>query len=422
MSSSLGTANLNELVPGSLRSIHFFNGRLLTAEDLTAEQLARRTELERLGRVAGSGVVYGLQVTETPVESTRSAPVVRIEPGLALNRNGTPLELASPVDVPLVGETARGSADGAEFDDCLPLDPGHLARGAGVYVLTIGAASALGGRAPIAGLAGDAACNQDYSMEGVRFRLLQVDPGLEFDSLLRSSLAHEMFGTRQRLAATANPFALRPERFGLRDDVEDKCLQMDEVPLAVLYWTAAAGIRFVDVWAVRRPVFRPSHAQWPMLLGDRLVADAEAMFHQFADHLDDLLQTAESSRESFAHVTAARHFAFLPPVGIVPVLGAGSRAGLDSRTFFGRQGTEPETLDAAYLRDLLLEGLRHEPIEVGGAERIQLYHVWENVEAVESGDSAQLALVFAKHTIPYRGTARYGYAHYGSSRYGRPPI
>jgi hypothetical protein len=420
---SPGTAKLNELVPGSLRSIHYFNGRLLTAEDLTAEQAARRAELELLGRVVGTGVVHGLEVSQTPVESTVSAPVVRIEPGLALNRLGKPLELVSRVDVPLVGETARGSTAGADFDDCLPLDPGHLARGAGIYVLTIGSGSALTGRAPIAGLAGDAGCNQDYSMEGVRFRLLHVDPGVDTaDSLLRNTLAHELFGTRERLAAAANPFALRPARFGLRDQIEDNRLCMDEVPLAVLYWTAARGIRFVDTWAVRRPVFRASHTQWPMLLGERLAADAEAMFHQFADELDDLLQTAETSRESFARVTAARHFTFLPPVGILPVLGERSRAGLDSGTFFGTQGTEPETLDAAHLRSLLLEGLRHEPIAVGGSEPIQLYHVWENVKAVDSRESTQLALVFAKHTIPYRGTARYGYAHYGSSRFAFPEL
>ena len=67
----------------------------------------------------------------------------------------------------------------------------------------------------------------------------------------------------------------------------------------------------------------------------------------------------------------------------------------------------------------VLGWIAHEPIAVGGAEPVQLYLLWESELAVRSGTSTQAVLVFAKQTIPYRGSRRYGYARFGAGRVSR---
>ncbi len=47
---------------GGIRSTNFFNGRLLSREDLQREQDAERAVHERLGRALGTGIAYGLEV------------------------------------------------------------------------------------------------------------------------------------------------------------------------------------------------------------------------------------------------------------------------------------------------------------------------------------------------------------------------
>src|SRR5215213_736031 len=89
------------VLDGAIQSINFFNGRLLSARDLTLEQSAYREADRRLGRALGDGVAYGLEVSKTP-DSTRKAPAARIEAGLAINRRGDPLVLAARTDVALV--------------------------------------------------------------------------------------------------------------------------------------------------------------------------------------------------------------------------------------------------------------------------------------------------------------------------------
>ena len=46
---------LTPIVNNRTRSVNFFNGRLLTGEDLTAEQQANRVAHSLLGQAAGAG-------------------------------------------------------------------------------------------------------------------------------------------------------------------------------------------------------------------------------------------------------------------------------------------------------------------------------------------------------------------------------
>ena len=49
------------ILDGGIRSINFFNGRLLSARDLTREQSANREAERRLGRAIGEGIAYGYE-------------------------------------------------------------------------------------------------------------------------------------------------------------------------------------------------------------------------------------------------------------------------------------------------------------------------------------------------------------------------
>ena len=69
MPSNLLTAIVNDRT----RSVNFFNGRLLTGEDLTAEQKSNRVAHSLLGQAVGSGVAYGLEVSESATLSTVAA-------------------------------------------------------------------------------------------------------------------------------------------------------------------------------------------------------------------------------------------------------------------------------------------------------------------------------------------------------------
>ena len=55
MSNQFLEANFN----GGLQAPHYFNGRLLSAEDLQADQSATLTHESWLGRASGHGVIEG---------------------------------------------------------------------------------------------------------------------------------------------------------------------------------------------------------------------------------------------------------------------------------------------------------------------------------------------------------------------------
>ena len=68
------------ITAGGNSFVHFFNGRLLTGEDLAREQAANERERRRLGLSLGTGVVAGLEVSPT-VGAPAGAPSVTVEAG-----------------------------------------------------------------------------------------------------------------------------------------------------------------------------------------------------------------------------------------------------------------------------------------------------------------------------------------------------
>lgn len=366
----------------ALRSVNFFNGRLLTGEDLQREQATNQARLARLGRADGEGVAYGLEVTGLPSASTNAQPIVQIAPGLALSRSGVALELSAPVEVSLL-HTPPSSASNVEpgnlFAECQPAAPGTYTAGSGVYVLVVGPAQTGEGRAQASGPArAESPCTVSLSVETVAFRLIRLAlPGSEPSNvqLLRNRVAYECFGVTETGYAVVDPFAA-PTGWGLIDALRTQVLGDDEVPLATIGWSIDTGIEFIDMWSVRRrPTRPPVEDAWALLADDRRSAEGEAMFLQFQEQLADLM--VGPSAES---VTVAENFEYLPPAGIVPVASAGAlRPGIEPTTFFtGTTTREAMVLEGAKVLPLLRRSFRFPPIAPASREFIWLYEVREN--------------------------------------------
>jgi hypothetical protein len=399
----------------------YFNGRLLSGEDLSRDQQGNREARRRLGQAMGVGVGFGLEVFETPGESTRTSPVVTVTPGVAVNRRGQALALRSQIDLRLVHAAADAtSAATTAFRICDERRPGVYVAGEGVYVLTIGCAEGGQGRAPVSGLGNvAAACNVRAVLEGVQFRLVQpvIDPALLADhARLRNRMAGLALGFDERQAAHANPLAPMPPQYGLSDALRAVgAMSDDEVPLGLLHWNASEGITFVDMWSVRRRVTSTSaDARWPWLMGDRVMSEAEATFLQFQECIEDLA----GSGEDVSGIAAANRFEFLPSMGMLP-LQIGTRRGFDPQRFFGSDVLSRDVAytDGRQLRPLLHESFTHDPIAVAAQERVQLYLVYDNVQAAAGGQAVTPVLVFASGTLPYRGVARYGFARWEQGRF-----
>jgi hypothetical protein len=399
----------------------YFNGRLLSGEDLARDQVANREARRRIGQAVGDGVAFGLDVSESQGESSKTTPVLTVQPGTAIARDGHALSLSRRVDLQLVRPAIAGGAGSAvtTFRVCDPPRPGVFVVGEGVYVLVMAAAQATEGRAPVSGLTGAASCNVRSVVEGVQFRLVQpkVSPDILNDvAHLRNRVAAVALGVNERFSAYADPLAGAATEYGLVDALRAEGSMSDaDVPLALLHWTAATGVTFVDMWGVRRRVTaRGADAEWGWLCGDRLRAEAEAMFLQFQEHVADIATSGDDASK----IVATDRFFYLPPVGMLP-LKIGTRPGFDVRRFFGTAMLPRDIAytDGALLRPLLQEAFAHDPIVLASPQRLQLYFVFENIQAAVGDQSVTPVVIFASPRLPYRGVARYGSARWNQSRY-----
>jgi hypothetical protein len=422
-----------------IRNTHFFNGRLLAAEDLQTEQRARRQHDWLLGQAIGSGVVRGLEVTMVDESDT----TVRIEAGLALTPRGQALELPDAAKLVLVRQAPSPPLEGREFSDCTSEALGSRRTGLGVYLLLVCPAVGFHDRVPLSGPGTDGritGCGSKYEVDGVQFRLLAVNStelgGLDDGthatvnrlvsrtqnpsqsetyardlSRLRNLLAHACYGTQQLPRLAADPFGANSFRYGAIDALRapDGGMNDDDVPLAVVYWTLG-GIAFVDMWAVRRhaSLVRDGTA-WAGFVSERRLREAEAGWRQFQDHIQAIQRSAPAASRS---IVANRYLRYLPPAGLLPVDSPGSPGGFDPDIFFDRRTSRGvATIDGNQLRSLLHEALHHEPIDLTQHDRIQRYWIRENRAAVraaiQSGANHQFALAFTSSTLPFRGTARF---------------
>lgn len=367
------TATLDTpILDGGIRRVNFFNGRLLTARDLSRVQTAAAAGDQRLGVVIGDGVSYGLEVTAP--DPGAAAPWVRVQGGLAVNRAGETLCLDAAIDVALAAPPDPVDASGpCCFAPCAPADGGTYVAGAGVFLLTLCSAQASEGRAMTSGLDETAGkCNTDATVGAVRFRLIQVDPYLSADDFhdgararddheIRNRIAYKCFGAAALAAYDAAPLAVDARTYGVLDAMRFTGVLTDcDAPLAILYRTLSGGLRFVDAWAVRRSISQPPpFGLSAPRLGDRRAAEAEAMMLQFEAQAERL-RAEQGAAAPAAEVE--RWFATLPPVAVIR---NGGPQSFHWKTFLGAHApTRATPLSAGLVRAVVQRSLLEAAVPV----------------------------------------------------------
>jgi hypothetical protein len=384
--------NLNSpILQGGIKNVNFFNGRLLTATDLRDEQAANRQQHWQLGQAAGSGVVYGLEV------SLVAAKRVQVTAGLAINSQGQPLMLPDDSEITLAAEANSNDAAPDFFADCDQPPPQQTAGEMDIYALVMAPAAGYNGSAPMHTLQDEGrlnGCGKRYAVEGVKFRLVRfnrealadlsaatrteilalldaAEPTAAQRSRLRNLLAHLCFGTEPLAAFGREPFQRDGHesvywRYGALDALRaNGRLNPCDVPLALMHLTAA-GIQMVDLWAVRRraTAVTPS-AIWPTAVADRRPAEAEAIFLQFQAHLEQL-----GLAQSAATISAPAYFRYLPPAGLLP----GAAPAINPNAFFsGYPVRQTGPFDGGRLQALLRDSYNYPPIDLDQEEPVRLY-------------------------------------------------
>jgi len=448
---------LEPILDGGIRNPYYFEGRLLTAEALRADQDAHRARQRHLGRALGAGVVEGLEVTIESRGDGDDPPVLSVAPGLAIDHRGDTVEIAACEAIALTRAPTADAEAPCLFRDCLPPSVGIESTGEGFYVLILSPASGYRERAPMSGLGegkAGAGCGSRWVIEGVQLRLEPLDPlaasrvsdatrDLLQDELLgasdtaalsklRNVLAHLCLGTEQLPGFAADPFArsvapggttTRPALagYGALDDLAVAGRLTDcDVPLALLDWRLG-GIAWLDLWAVRRRPAPPAReSDWPTLSGGRRQSEAEATLFQFQDQLAELLGDAPNP----AAIRARDHFRWLPPAGLLPLAGA-ARPGVTHPTFWAglvvRGVPVPDQpalfIDGARLRELLAGALVLPPIDLTSEEFLWALHVRQNQQLSASGAAPAPYLAFASGHHPFVGTARFDLARWDLANY-----
>lgn len=416
-------------ITDGVRTVNFFNGRLLTAEDLRREQDANQVLRDRLGLAVGDGVVSGLRIglPPAPAPIDPAHPVVRVTAGVAVNLLGRALRLPYDIDLSLArppgsSSTARPSPATGGFAACTGLPDGAPLVTSGIYLLTVAPSSLAVGRAQVSGLGNEiVSCGTDASAEGVQFRILRLDlpTAVLVDPMLRNRLAHLMFGTddaaRSRLQL--DPFGGPARRYGLLDQLRPTVLIDYEVPLACLHWIPGQGIQFIDEWCVRRRTGpRGPESDWPELTSARRRAEGEASFQQFQAELAVL--AAGSAPTS---VSARDRFRRLPAAGLVPIATTRFPRGFDLIRFFDGITTRPATsgddpiyADGARVEPLLLQSFAGQAIDPGGDEFVWTYLVRQNAQ---DAPGTQTAVLFASGFLPYIADAQADLSRFDIANY-----
>ena len=432
---------LEPIIEGGIHSTNFFNGRRLTAEDLLHEKKSNRAHERLLGQAIGEGVVHGLEVG-LPDGLKTGGSKIEIQKGLAINRKGDVLYLPNKIPVPLVPPVEEEEFQ-TSFVNCEKSPTQYLTTNHGVYVLLITPASGLSGSAPMSSIPDDGSiigCGKSDRVEGVQFRLVKMDldgpafAGLKEDtkakldevsdktdvasvSMFRNIVAHACFGTEEKEKFIVDPFGSNDfPSYGaidklrsLKDDAPNKITDCD-VPIAIIRWTEQK-IKFVDLWSVRRRPYEltPSN-RWPTIASSRRLAEAEAMFFQFQEQIEQLFRNHTNP----ASISAQDYLSHLPPAGFLPIISSVYPLGLTLENFFsGTSYRQPVFTDGAQMQSLFTHSFEFPPIRTDSSELVWLYEVQQNRNLTEDRKSVpQQYIIFANGYMPF-----YGHAHYDLSRW-----
>ena len=415
---------LDPFVEHGIKHTHFFEGRLLTAQDLRDQQQAERSHDAQIGRALGAGVLNGLHVSVDHAGADGKPPVLKVAQGLAINADGDVIEVAEEYVKVQLARSLEETSDDALFATCGgPLrDTEELPDGVGVYLLVMLPAQTLQGRAAKSGLGDDGVvkgCGSRHQVVGVQFRLVSLSLmnyklltdnfdisllGMEASteekiktlSLLRNYLAYlflekdtSSINALPSTSQTFNTFQQLQSALEVLHNNED--VLSCEVPLALLYWDLG-GVQFTDNWSVKRL------ARQYVSAGLKNVSPSFGVerFLQFVDHLQYLMDSALQMDMQ----AAEELFRYLPPVAYVPVQGAGSSQGVNASTFFDSftRGIDTHLLTNKFY-ELYQESLHYASVDLNSKPYLNTFALRENRQVVNAALSQQLYQGFASNAM-----------------------
>ncbi len=276
------------IVDSGRRRPFYFDGRFLTADDLTADQSYIRARQSDLAQAVGAGVVRGLMVG-LGTQAASSSPTLVIEPGIGITPAGELVNVDTRQTIQLGSLPQSTQLDVQLGVKVLP-GAGAVNR-TGLFVLALRPIefSATPTTAYPTSLDGQRTVRDGDIIEATAITLIPYPDrsGVENASAKRARVAREVFFDRQQAGVL-----------------------QEALPLAMLCLEGGA-LRWLDVYMVRREV--GTESTLAAGLAQRPRALLEAWLQQHQDHLDDVDTAAVQ-----AGFAAVRQFEALPPVGPMP--------------------------------------------------------------------------------------------------------
>lgn len=331
------------IVDSGRRRPFYFDGRFLTADDLSADQNYIRSRQSDLAQALGAGVIRGLMVG-LGTQAASNSPTITIEPGSGITPGGDIVTIDSPQTLVLSNLPQSAQLDAQLGVKVLPAASSINRSGLFVLALRPIEFSANPTAAYPTTLDGQRTVKDGDIVEATAVTLIPYPDrsGVENAAAKRSRVAREIFFDRQR------PGVLQ-----------------DALPLAMLCLEGGA-LRWLDVFMVRREVGAESTLSAG--LSQRPRALLEAWLKQHQDQIDDIDTPAVS-----AGYAAARQFEVLPPVGQLPVSTLRFETQLGQLTLL--QSYFPPLVDCEFafvpsdeLAAMVQDGLALPPIDLRAAD------------------------------------------------------
>jgi hypothetical protein len=264
----------------------YFDGRFLTAADLTRDQLYVLSRQADLAKARGVGIVQGLMVSRGG-----AATSLTLEPGYGITPSGELVILANQQTVALSNLATIQRLD-ADFGLApIPSEPARTASGLFVVALR-----------PVEFTA-DPIASYPTSITGTR----QIHDGSIIEATAITLIPYPDGGS--------GDFQQRRSQVAKEIFVDDaiRGLPTNALPLAMVALDRGV-VQWVDTFMVRREL--GAEATSILSLGAASRALREAQVQQYQKHLSEIMAERQASRG--LRFAAAEHFRALPPVGQLP--------------------------------------------------------------------------------------------------------
>jgi hypothetical protein len=267
------------------RRPRYFDGRFLTARDLTRDQTYFLTRQADLGRIAGTGVAFGFDVQTVTNENGK----LRITQGHGLTPSGEVVILRKDIIVDINDVPTSQRLNASLGLDRNARAPEYNATGVFVLALRPVEFTANAVASYPTSLTGERSLQDGDIVEATAVTLIPLEEGLSSEA------------TREGRAVLARQIFLRD------NDVEPA---PQALALAVVA-LSGGDVVWLDRFLVRRDAMRDS----PLTFGLGGRARREAFLRQYQDHLADVKRQRVGLDGRFA---AQDYFRLLPPIGQLP--------------------------------------------------------------------------------------------------------